>query len=77
MVKILDLSEHMGPRIAGRLEGISRYTPDTIFWPYGVGQPRYLGELRPPTRILHALKCTPSPVWGRPEMLIHFPDTLR
>ena len=30
MVKILDLSEHMGLRIAGRLEGISRIHPGYI-----------------------------------------------
>jgi len=30
VVKILDLSEHMGLRIAGRLEGISRIHPGYI-----------------------------------------------
>jgi hypothetical protein len=29
MVKILNLSEHMGLRIAGRLQGIFGYIPDT------------------------------------------------
>jgi hypothetical protein len=30
MVKVLDMSEHMGLRIAGRLQGISRIHPGYI-----------------------------------------------
>jgi hypothetical protein len=44
MVKILDLSEHMGLRIAGRMEGISRI------------HPAYIGlRAGPVTSLLHSL----------------------